>query len=651
MAGSDERRRALAMLREVEQRFEAGADVTADLADLLRTVRAVMESSLRGEDELRERCDRLLAHQTLLDERLLRVENNRLFRAWNAISVKGLQFYNRAGQKLRKWPFQLLLPRPQPSTSEYHRWVNHQEAALPSLSEHRTIAANWPARPLISVIMPLSRPDERWFAEAVASVRAQSYESWQLCLAASGPQAASVLALIEQNVSRDPRIQFKSLAETEGISAAWNAASELAEGEYFGFLDQNDVLSPFALHYVVEWLQDAGPDLIYSDEDHLGPASMRVQPIFKPDWSPSLLLPGTYPGRFLVARREAFDSVGGFRTQFEGAQDHDLALRITARYPKVRHISRVLYHARTGKASAVEPDARDARFPMPEGSAVSIIICSKTARLVERCVRSLRNHIRGLACEVLVVHHEDGEPDHEMRRVLTHMGVKTVPYRGAFHFSKMNNMAAAAANAPYLLFLNDDIYAAAGGWCERLLGRLQEPGVGIAGALLRYPGGAIQHAGIVLGMGDGAGHVGRFRFASELWPWLTMTREVSAVTAACMAIRADIFHQLGGFDPGFPNNYNDVDLCLRAASAGYRAVCVAVDGLIHDECGTRRGLTHLAEREAFYQRWMEVLRRPDPYYSAALRPTEEIALNGLDSVASPPTSPWRPQSHLPPERF
>jgi len=250
----------------------------------------------------------------------------------------------------------------------------------------------------------------------------------------------------------------------------------------------------------------------------------------------------------------------------------------------------------------------------------------------------------------VVVHHEDGEADNEMRRVLPDLGAKVIPYRGVFHFSKMNNMAAAAAATPYLLFLNDDIYATTSGWCEQLLRQLREPGVGIAGALLRYPGGAIQHAGIVLGVGDGAGHVGRNRFTSELWPWLTLTREVSAVTGACMAMRADIFHQLGGFDAAFPNNYNDVDLCLRATAAGYRVVCLAVDGLIHDECGTRLGFTNLAERDAFYKRWMSVLSRPDPYYSIALRRTEEIALNGLDSSLLT-SSPWKGVSSCVPPSY
>jgi GT2 family glycosyltransferase len=628
---------ALAMLRDIEQKLQAGVDVSADFPDLLRTMRLVLESSGRAVEELRGQCERLLAHQKLLDERLLRVETNRLFRLWTSVVLKTRQVYRQVSNIL------LRSPAGEGSVAEYVRWVNHVQATVPSAGEHRKIAATWGSRPLISIIMPVFRLDERWLAEALDSVRAQSYENWQLCMAANGSQPERLMRVIKETADAEPRIRFTTLPQPQGIGAASNAAVILAQGEYLGFLDDGDVLSPFALHSAVESIQDADADLIYSDEDRLDSAGTRVQPIFKPDWSPTLLRSCNYVGRFLVVRRAAFESAGGFRGQSDRDQNHDLALRITAQHARVHHLARVLYHRRTDEFSrsilgAKSHSAEACQQPSEaESLAVSIIICSKTPRLIERCVNSVRRTVRGIPCEFLAVHHEDGAPDHGMRHALTGLGVKVVPYRGAFHFSRMNNMGAARATAPYLLFLNDDFYATRAGWCEGLLGQLQQPGVGIAGALLRYPSGEIQHAGVVVGVGDCAGHPGRFRFASNLWPWLTLTRDVSAVTGACMAVRADVFQQLGGFDPGFPINYNDVDLCLRAGAAGYRVVCVAAEGLFHDECRTRLGVTYLGEREAFYQRWMEVLRRPDPYYSAALRPTEEIALNCLDS----PTSRWQ----------
>jgi O-antigen biosynthesis protein len=629
MAGSDQEP-ALAMLRELRQKLESGADGNAGLADLLRRMLLALESSARAEEELRDQCERLLAHQEMLDERLLRVETNRLFRAWTSVVLKSRQIYRHATRALLGSTEGRDI-----SAAEYVRWVTHEQAGLPSVATHRAIADGWRRKPSISIIMPLVGRDERWLAESVASVRAQSYENWQLHLVAQASQPGPVMRLVEESRIQEPRIQFTTLPQSGAVSAG---TTEMARGEYLGFVDSHDILSPFALHYVVESIQDTDFDLIYSDEDRIDSANTRRQPLFKPDWSPTLLRACMYIGHLMVVRRQAFEGAGGFRSQFNGVADHDLALRIMEHHPKVHHIPRVLYHRRIGESSiskaktpAVEAGQQ---LSLAEGSSVSIIVCSKTPRLLERCVNSVRGTTRGIACEFVVVHHEDSGPDHEMRRVLGRLGVKVVPYRDAFHFSKMNNIGASQASAPYLLFLNDDVYAARKGWCERLLAHLEQPGVGIAGALLRYPGGEIQHAGVAVGIGDCAGHPGRFLFASELWPWLTMTREVSSVTGACMAVRADVFRQLGGFDAAFPVNYNDVDLCLRAGAAGYRVVCVASEGLTHEECGTRLGVTHLGEREAFYERWMEVLRRPDPYSSPSLLPSEKIAFNRQQTGAS-----------------
>jgi GT2 family glycosyltransferase len=191
----------------------------------------------------------------------------------------------------------------------------------------------------------------------------------------------------------------------------------------------------------------------------------------------------------------------------------------------------------------------------------------------------------------------------------------------------MNNLGAAAAESPNLLFLNDDVRASESGWAERLAEQVSREEVGVAGAVLWYPTGLLQHAGIVVGIGDGVGHAGRYMRATELWPWLLANREVSAVTGACLAIRKELFEQLGRFDTLFPNNYNDVDLCFQARARGFRVVCVPTAGLIHAECQSRPGIVKFEERFRFYERWADLLGRPDPYYSTALAPTERIALN------------------------
>jgi GT2 family glycosyltransferase len=258
---------------------------------------------------------------------------------------------------------------------------------------------------------------------------------------------------------------------------------------------------------------------------------------------------------------------------------------------------------------------------------LTAIICSRSPRLLRRCLKSLRETAPDIIRRVIVVMHEERGPDAVLRQVVRDAGAEAVPFTGVFNFSEMNNLAARVVGTPGILFLNDDVIATASGWAEMLAAQIARERIGIAGSVLRYPSGDIQHAGIVTGIGDGVGHVGRYAGSSPLWPWLEKQRNVSAVTGACLAIRTELFESIGGFDPEFPNNYNDVDVCLRVRERGYEIVCVPAPGLIHAECQTRHGIVQFEERYRFYARWAHILSRPDPYYSESLAPTETIALN------------------------
>src|SRR3954447_11272431 len=327
----------------------------------------------------------------------------------------------------------------------------------------------------------------------------------------------------------------------------------------------------------------------------------RARPNFKPDWSPELLSGCMYFGHLFVARRNLVAEVGWFRDGFEGAQDYDLALRLVASGASVAHIPRILYHWRrhagsTAAAAGAKPhahasgkraldqalkahrvDATIADGPAPHTYVVrwkpvstdlSIVICSRTPALLQRCLDSLRRTTSGLALQVIVVEHQSPETG----QVAESYGCDVVSYGRGFNYADMNNVGASEARGATLLFLNDDVTALRAGWAEPVVALVERADVAIAGAKLVYPSGAIQHAGIALGIGEGTGHIGRGKFASDLWRWLDMWRNVSAVTGACLAIRRDVFKELNGFDLDFPVNYNDTDLCLRARHAGYEVV-------------------------------------------------------------------------------
>jgi GT2 family glycosyltransferase len=261
-----------------------------------------------------------------------------------------------------------------------------------------------------------------------------------------------------------------------------------------------------------------------------------------------------------------------------------------------------------------DPDAR-----------LSVIICSRQVRQVRECLAALRK-TASVALEIVVVQHVESGDGEEMRKVVERFGGACVLYRGPFDFARMNKLGAEKATSGALLFLNDDVILQERGWDQAIAATLARPEIGIVGAVLEYPDGTLQHAGVVTGMGDAAGHCGRFQVSSELWPWLRMSRDVSAVTGAMLGIRAEVFREMGGFDAAFPVNYNDVDLGLRVRASGRRVVCLDVGRVIHRESQTRVGGTRYEEREALYIRWPEVLGRPDPFYSRHLAASERIQL-------------------------
>ena len=418
-------------------------------------------------------------------------------------------------------------------------------------------------------------------------------------------------------------------------------------------MQETGALSPLALYYVAEATQQGTFDVLYSDEDSRDAERRRIRPVFKADCSPDLLTCCPYIGHLLSIRRERFLQSGCFSSDCGTAHLLDLVLRLADGPLRVCHIPRVLYHglspspappATDGAARAItdaimrREQTESTCMPGPGAGTFSVrrkrstgemtaIVCSKSPDLLSTCLASLRATAHRVVRQIVVVAHEECGPNPSLHAVIQAAGAVAITFRGAFDFAAMNNLGAGVAEAPNLLFFNDDVRATEPEWAELLAEQVSREEVGVAGAVLRYPSGVLQHAGIVAGIGDGVGHAGRYMHSSKLWPWLLATRNVSAVTGACLAIRKDLFGRMGGFDTLFPNNYNDVDLCFRARSRGYRVICVPVRGLIHAECRSRPGIVRFEERYRFYERWADLLSVPDPYYSPALAPTEKIALN------------------------
>ena len=602
---ADKARRAI---REAESILAATQAPAAD--NVLEALHKLSEAVSTLAAHTRDIEHRLAAQQALLDDRLLRVETNRLFTLWNRI---------RAAWVVRRLVSWRADTDRREADRDYAVWVGHEQSMMPP--DQCAGAAGASTRPKISAIVAASNP--ALLGTTIQSLCAQVYDNWELCVALN----AETRSCLGDFTHLGDRVRW-CVARDAAPAVALNAAAELASGDFFCFPAEGDTLSRFALHCVAAATHENGNvDVIYTDEDRVDAAGRRFSPLFKPDWSPDLLACCMYMGQLLVVRRDAFFRVNGFSADSGAAYSHDLALRLASLNARFCHVPGVLYHARKDApllpATAQIQDDASTPAPIP----LTAIICSRSPSQLRTCLDALRKTASAVIRRSIVVMHEERGPDEVLRQVVREAGAEAISFTGVFNFSEMNNSAASLVHTPGILFLNDDVVASDFGWAEMLARKIAVERVGIAGSLLRYPAGDIQHAGIALGIGEGAGHVGRHARSSHLWPWLDKTRNVSAVTGACLAIRTELFESLGRFDAGFPNNFNDVDLCLRARERGYDVVCVSAPGLIHSECGTRRGIVRFEERYRFYAKWAQALARPDPYYSESLAATEVISLN------------------------
>lgn len=599
------------------------------------------------------------------EERLLEIEGSPLVRGLRLPGRLMRDWRGRVGQLLLHsplHPYYLKLVRPRAAADAYRLWVEREEAA------RAAPAREFGHGPVVSVLMPVRDPRREWLDEAVASVRRQTWPHWQLCVCDDASREPWVAQYFAALCAEEPRVRFTRAEKPLGIAGATNRAAGLAGGEYAGFLDQDDVLAPGALEAVAEAVEHAPCDLVYSDEDRLDAAGRRVEPIFKPAWSPELLLSCMYLGHFLVVRREALERAGGLRGAFDGSQDYDLALRVTEGGGAVRHIPRVLYHWRmhagsTAARAGAKPYSHAAGFRAlseavsrrslaavvedgpspntyrvrrwPEGAPLaSIVICSRDSRLLARCLRALETRTGYRNRQVVVVEHLAGAGAGFTRLAARH-GFARVPYSGPFDFARMCNLGAREARGEILVFLNDDVAPLHAEWLTAMVAQAQRPDAGAVGARLLYPNGAIQHAGMAIGIMNGAGHPQRHTFGSGYWNWWPLARDISAVTGACLAVRRSVFEELGGFDPLFPVNYNDADLCLRARRAGYRVIYEPAAVLAHAECGTRRPGIRYAERNLWMARWDAWVERGDPFYNPNLSAASE------DAALRPEPAPTR----------
>jgi len=557
--------------------------------------------------------------------------------------------------------------------SDYERWIRDFEAPDDKLIELKLGGIQ--RRPLISIVMPVYNTVATELEEAIESMIAQSYASWELCIADDASPEQHVREILNRFAGQDRRIKTVFRDERGGISRNCNTALGLATGDYICFLDHDDTLARHALAYVCEALdRNPGAELIYSDEDKIDRSGKRYDPFFKPDWSPDLLLSENYICHLLVMRRDLLEKAGPFNPECDGSQDYDLVLRASARAANIAHIPRVLYHWRAGIASTastienkdyaitaaqealrrhservgagmrVEPSGImgrwRARYPIPEGTRVSIIIAAGGKTDVLRAnIESIFSKTTYGDYEVVVIDNSRQNAIEKLVRELQNgeRALRYIDWRNKpFNYSLINNAAAGQCDSPVLLFLNDDTSVIAPGWLEAMVELVMRPGVGVVGAKLLYPNGRIQHAGVVMGLYDNCGHAfkGLDGKTGHYFDLSDVIRNVSAVTGACLATKAHVFRDVGGFDESeFAVAFNDVDLCLKIGALGYHVLYTPHALLYHHEAFSKTSkdlIPHPQEVDAMRAKWGKVIGA-DPFYNPNLtRNDEDFSLRTRD---------------------
>jgi GT2 family glycosyltransferase/glycosyltransferase involved in cell wall biosynthesis len=518
--------------------------------------------------------------------------------------------------------------------------------------------------PLFSLLMPVATTNAQWLERTISSVQKQLYPRWELCVAIdrSLPQAST--EKLHSLARQDDRIRLTNVNDASAWADRANAALALPSGSFVALVDPGDVLAEQALYWVVKELGiHPEADLIFSDEDKIDHKAARLEPWFKPDWNPALMLSCNAFGRLGIYRRSIVARVGGFRVGFAGAEEHELVLRCarTSQIDRIRHIPRILYHRRAdasgerpgvdsydaGRRAVAEhlatqniaAEVRSGRagyeivYPVPSPRPRVSIVMATTARLdlVEPCLKSLVEKTRYDNWDViLMVNERDrqlSERDAFLRDLAKRPNVQVATYADRpFNYSWVNNLGAAKTPAGILCFLNDDTEVIAADWLDVLVARVSLPGVAASSPMLYYPDGTIQHAGVILGVRGVANHACHRepRGSGGYFGRACLEQDVSCVTAACMVIRADVFRMVGGFDEAMPLAYNDVDLCLRLRAAGWRIIWTPAAELLHRESASlgRHSVGARAEQFArdvalMRQRWQSALD-VDPFYNVNL---------------------------------
>jgi len=542
---------------------------------------------------------------------------------------------------------------------KYHKKVKKQSAfnALKTSDEELDITNNSDNSliytPKISIITPVYNVEEKYLIECIESVVQQTYKNWELCLVDDASEKKFIPEILKKYQNMDSRIKVKFNEKNLGISETTNAAIHLATGEFIAFLDNDDLLTKNALFEIVALLNEhKDADVIYSDQDKITQSGKFCEPFYKPDWSPEYFRGVMYVGHLLTVRKSIAEEAGLMDNTYDCVQDYEFMLRVSETTNNIYHVPKILYTwrkiegsiasnsdskgnisekqvkavnshlERLGLQAIASPGPFPHRVlitPLPQSHfpLVSIIIPTKDKpELIERCLKSIYELTSYPNFEVIVI--DNNTTDEYAKSIINSFPCRKLVYNETFNFSKINNFGAKYASGDYLVFLNNDTQIQSKNWIELLLYYSEQSDIAAVGPLLVFPNNKVQHAGVVLGFRGSADHIMRdYPIDCDGYAGsLICAREVSAVTAACMMVKKSVFLNVEGFNEHYSNVYQDVDLCLKFISNGYRIIFNPRVIITHFECSTRDKKQYdLIDRNLLLDQWDEIIEKGDKYYN------------------------------------
>ena len=582
---------------------------------------------------------------------------------------KALHFYEKTRDRLTRYgSIPGLMRKVRSKLQERKNMKRHGTASFPTPEEAKkqreTVFEN---KVKFSILVPLYNTPEKFLTDMLDSVKYQTYENWELCLAdGSDHEHAYVGEICKKYAKEDERIVYHVLDHNYGISGNTNECLKLATGDYIGLFDHDDILHPATLFEYTKAINETGADYIYCDEITFEGDSIDHMIVlhFKPDFAIDNLRGNNYICHFSAFSRELLDETGLFRSEYDGSQDHDMILRLTTKAEKVCHVPKALYYWRSHKASVAQdinaktyaidaakravhdhiqavygmdakvestrafPTIFRIRYPILEKPLISIVIPNKDhMEDLSRCVESIVNKSTYPNYEIIVVENNSETKEiFDYYKALEHNErIRIVKYEGDFNYSHINNFGVSFANGKYVLLLNNDMKIITREWMEELLMYAQRPDVAAVGGKLYYADNSIQHAGIVIGLGAhrAAGHTHYKDDKMHLGYMgrLCYAQDVTAVTGACLLVEKEQYDEVGGLDETFSVAFNDVDFCLKLRKAGYLNVFTPFCELFHYESKTRgmeegEKLKRFQNEVAlFREKWKAELEAGDPYFN------------------------------------